>query len=103
MPLYAAMNGLLANLPASESAAQRFLSTLPPNVQEQLICAIYLGREHIHSQTLRDDVDLSRGYTDHIDRGNYARIVYEKGSSLLTYFGSLQRCASNSSFDLNQL
>lgn len=103
MPLYKAMDQLLANVPASENQARQFLSTLSPTVQEQLINAIYLGRDHIHADTFSSDAWLSREATDHIPQENYATIVYEKGNSLPTYLDSVRRCAANANFDLNKL
>lgn len=105
MPIYAAINNLKQNFPNSESAAQMFLSTLAPKVQEQLINAIYLGREHIHVTTLLDDPNtpIDRTYVDHISNDEYARIVYEKRENAITYLDRLVLCAKNSNFDLNNL
>ena len=105
MPLYAAIQSLKQNLPKSVSASQDFLDTLAPIVQEQLINAIYLGREHIHSSVLIDngDIPINRTYVDHIGNDEYANIIYEKGSNVITYLDKLVECAKNSNFDLNDL
>ena len=57
MSIINAINSLKNNLPASEADAENFLSGLPLDVQDQLISAIYIGREHIHSDKLRDDIE----------------------------------------------
>ncbi|WP_153065927.1 hypothetical protein [Xanthomonas campestris] len=103
MPIYTAMNELKSKIPSSVEGAQVFLDTLSPDVQEQLISAIYLGREHIHSTELRDDVEISRSYTDHIGKNEYARILHEKGDNVITYLNKLESCAKASRFDLNTL
>ncbi len=103
MPIYAAMNSLKSNIPHSVAAAQAFLNRLPPNVQDQLISAIYIGREHIHSNSLRNDMKINRAYTDHISKDEYANIIYEKGNSVITYFEKLELCAGASGFNLNSL
>lgn len=98
-----AINNLKSNVPSSEAAAAAFLSNLPQGVQEQLISAVYIGREHIHSDKLRDDMEISRAYTDHISKDDYARIIYEKGENIPAYLEKLEQCANASGFDLNSL
>lgn len=103
MPIYSAMNNLKSSIPHSVADAQALLDTLPFDVQEQLISAVYLGREHIHNSNLRDDVDIDRSYTDHISKDEYARILCEKGENLIIYLDKLEACAMASGFDLNKL
>ncbi len=103
MPLYNAIKNLKSNIPSSETAAQNFLNTLSPEVQEQLISAIYLGREHIHSDTLRADLEINRSYTSHLGSEIFARIIYEKGQNTVTYLEKLESCSQKSDFDLNSL
>jgi len=105
MPLYQAMNSLKANIPSSRETAQKFLAPLSPSVQQQLIAAIYLGREHIHSSKLRkdEDIEMSRSYTDYIGQDEYANILWEKGNNVITYLNKLEECANASGFDLNTL
>ena len=103
MPLYQAMNALKSNIPSSKESAQQFLDTLPTSVQEQLIAAVYLGREHIHSLQLRDDIEISRAQTEHIRQDEYAKILWEKADNLTVYLNKLDECARASNFDLNTL
>ena len=105
MPLHQAINSLKANIPSSRETAQKFLDTLSPSIQQQLIAAIYLGREHIQSSKLRkdEDIEMSRSYTDHIEKDEYANILWEKGDNVITYLNKLEECANASGFDLNQL
>lgn len=105
MPLYQAMNALKATLPSSRDDAQKFLNTLSNSVQQQLVAAIYLGREHLHSSKLRNDenIEISRAYTDHIQQDEYADILWEKGDNLIIYLNKLEACAKASGFDLNTL
>ncbi|MDM8356369.1 hypothetical protein [Pandoraea communis] len=103
MPIYAAINQLKTSIPATQASAQAFLSTLPREIQQQLICAIYIGREHIYLDRLRTDMAISRIQTDHIDENDYARIIHEKADNITTYLDSLVRCANTSGFDLNRL
>lgn len=104
MPLYSAIQNITTPF-ASVASAKAFLNTLSPLVQDQLIAAIYIGREHIHSDKLRTDMEINRSYTDHIknEGDEYARILYEKGQSGITYLDKLQKCAKVSSFNLNDL
>ncbi|EKS9844567.1 hypothetical protein QDD82_005421 [Burkholderia cepacia] len=103
MSLYQAIADFKNALPKSEDDAQRFLDTLPPIVQEQLIAGIYIGRDHLHATSLRTDEPVSRGVADLIDRNEYASILYEKGSNAVTYLNKLVECAKTSNFDLNTL
>jgi len=103
MSIYAAINNLKLNAPVSVASAQDFLNTLSPLVREQLISAIYLGREHIHVSQLRDDVEINRAYTDHIPKDDYAKILHEKGASAISYLEKLVSCAKASEFDLDAL
>lgn len=103
MNIYAAIDKLKSSIPRSVADAQVFLDTLPSNVQEQLISAVYLGREHIHSSSLRDDLEVNRSYTDHLSKDEYAEILHEKGENLIIYLDKLESCATAADFDLNRL
>lgn len=103
MSVYSAIQNLKASLPLSEQGAETLLSGYDPKTQEQLINAIYLGREHIHSAQLRDDIEISCNYVRHISSDEYPRIIAEKGDNCATYLDKLEQCAKASGFDLNSL
>jgi hypothetical protein len=103
MPLYNAIRTLKQSVPMSEAQAQTFLNSLPLKIQEQIICAIYIGRDHIHSTVLSVEAEISVAATDHIPKENYSRIIYEKGTNIITYLDALELCANNSKFNLNNL
>ena len=103
MPLYSAMQDLKISQPDSEEQARDFLETLDDKVQAQLITAVYLGRDHLHSKELRSDVSISREHVDLIDRTSYPKILFEKRGNIPLYFDKLTECANASGFDLNQL
>lgn len=101
--IYSAIQNLKTSLPLSEQGAVNFLSGYDPKTQEQLINAIYLGREHIHSVQLREDVDISCNYVRHISPDEYPQIIAEKGENSVKYLDKLEECSEASGFDLNSL
>lgn len=103
MTIHTAIRNLKSILPLSVEDAQQFLDTLSPDVQKQLISAIYLGREHIHSSVLRDDIEISTSFTDSIKQDEYARILHEKELNSATYLDKLEMCAKASNFDLEKI
>lgn len=103
MPIYQAISSLKNSAPLSQPQAQMFINSLSPKVQAQVIAAIYIGRDHLHANKWNEDIMLSTKFTDHIPQQNYAQIVYEKNSALITYLESIERCAQNEGFDLNSL
>jgi phosphotransacetylase len=103
MSLSNAIKTLQSNIPANEEQAQKFLDSLSQETQKKLIAAIYIGREHIHSTVMREDMDIDSSYTDHIPKEDYARIVYERVGSLDLYFRKLEECAKNSNFDIEEI
>ena len=103
MSIYQAIQNLKVSQPQSEQGAATFLSNYTPKVQEQLINAIYLGREHIHATKLRDDVEISCKFVQHIPSEEYPRIIAEKGENTEKYLEKLEECANASKFDLNNL
>jgi len=103
MSIYQLINDFKANPPRTEEAARKFLANASELEAQQLIAALYIGREHIHNQRLRSDMSISRSYTDHISPDEYARILYEKGDNVIAYFDKLLSCAKASEFDLETL
>lgn len=103
MSIYTIITNLRSTPPRSEAAAAAFLAALSLKQQQQLIAAVYLGRDHLHSSEMRTDVDLTREAIDHIPANDYAQILWEKADSLDTYLGQLVACASASNFDLESM
>ncbi len=103
MSIYTVISNLRSNPPKSEAAAAAFLAPLSPEQRQRLIAAVYLGRDHLHQQAMRTDVDLTREAIDHIPHEDYPRILYEKAESLDTYLGTLVACARTSNFDLDTM
>jgi hypothetical protein len=103
MDIYKAIDLVKAITPKSEESAEAFLQKLPENVQEQLIAAVYIGRDHIHADELLPDNDISVGATDHIGHNQYAHILADKHENLKLYLDKLLACAKASDFDLKNL
>jgi hypothetical protein len=105
MDIYHAIAATIQTPPKSLAQAHTLLSNYPLEIQTQLIAAIYLGRDHIHSSKMRDDTDWTRSATDHISADDYARILYEKASAdaSTTYLESLLLCSKASGYDLNKM
>lgn len=103
MPIYQAIQTLKNTAPLTILDAERFMSNLTPKLQMQIIAAIYIGRNHIHAKTWNEDVMLSTDYIDDIQPESFARIIAEKNTALVSYLEGLERCASNTNFDLNTL
>ena len=105
MDIYQAINDVLQNPPRTQVAADGLLAQYPQDVQEQLIAAIYLGRDHIHNSKMRDDTDWTRRATDHIPSRDYGQILYEKASSgsAETYLNALLLCSKASGYDLKNM
>ena len=93
MPIYNAINTLKSTAPLTLQQASAFMGQLTPKVQMQIIA----------SNTWSEDVMLSTDYIDHIPSKDYAQIVYEKNSALVNYLDSIERCAVNTGFNLNDL
>ena len=105
MDIYHAIDATIQRPPRKLAQAQALLSQYSLDVQAQLIAAVYLGRDHIHSTTMRDDTDWTHRAVDHISTQNYAQILFEKSSSNATtkYLTSLLRCSKASEYDLNKM
>jgi hypothetical protein len=101
MTLRDAIITLKQRVPMSEAQAQTFLDSLPPKIQKQIICAIYAGRDHINSTVLTDEISVAD--INHIPKENYAHIISDKSLHIITYLNTLEVCATNSKFNLNNL
>lgn len=105
MDIYHAIDATIQRPPRNLLQAAALLVQYPPDVQTQLITAIYLGRNHIHSAEMQGDTDWTRRAIDGIPAESYAQILYEKASSnaTATYLNSLLRCSKASGYDLNKM
>ena len=91
---------------SSVASAQAFLNQLSVDDQAALISALYIGRDHIHSNEVRPDyvphgVPFDRYFVTgpqtkwEIPQSNFAQILHEKNTALQMYYNSFLRCASN--------
>lgn len=105
MDIYDAIAATIQNPPSNLAQAQALLAHYSPDVQMQLIAAIYLGRDHINSTEMRSDTEWTRRAIDHIPVEDYAQILFEKASSNMTthYLNSLLRCSKATGYDLNNM
>lgn len=95
----------------NEDIAQTFLNQYSEADQAALISALYIGRDHIHDQVIRNDyVPLGMAFDRFFITGNaprwdinpneFARILYEKNSNVRTYYAAFLRCVAASQYSL---
>lgn len=95
----------------SVEAAQAFLDGYSVDDQAALISALYIGRDHIHDTIIRDDyVPAGWAFDRYFTTGreakwdipprDFARILYEKGTNLPTYFTRFTDCTRASKYQL---
>ncbi|ENR6005631.1 hypothetical protein ACEWMH_000307 [Citrobacter freundii] len=95
------------------SDAQMFLQQYSVDDQAALVSALYIGRDHIHSSQLNEDcfnagipfdcyfhTGGGHGVRWLINPAEFATILYEKNTSLRTYYQSFVRCANGSGINL---
>ena len=94
---------------STPTSSQNYLNNLEPNDQLALITAMYIGRDHFHSDTINDDYlwmikdnKFNRSWHSDIPQADYARMLYEKQTNLPSYYQAFIRCTSNSNFDLSK-
>ncbi len=90
----------------SETHVSQFLSHYPDDDQAAFISALYIGRSHIHDNSLNHDYQrylsnypINR-FTEtgeppefqFISKDDFASIIFGKKSCLTEYFGSFLRC-----------
>ncbi|WP_269902249.1 hypothetical protein [Paenalcaligenes faecalis] len=90
----------------SESDAQAFLNGYGLADQCAFISALYIGRDHLHSNGLNHDyvnangtpiIPIDRYHAtgmscELIHQKNFARILYEKNTILSNYYASFLKC-----------
>ena len=105
------INAILPHVPfQSKHDAQIFINQYQQDDQIALISAMYLGRSHLHATKINSDY-LSGLTSGEIDRfwekdtvpvNEIARVLWEKGQNLKTYYDAFIRCTSGSGYNRNQ-
>ncbi|MBJ7265432.1 DUF3775 domain-containing protein [Idiomarina abyssalis] len=103
MSIHSHIDTLKNSVPLNQSQADSFLASLSEKEQEQIIAAIYIGRDHLHDQELASGYKMDRKIIDHISKAEYGRIIVEKNTAVKQYLDALTRCAGASGFDLDKL
>ncbi len=97
---------------SSKESAQSFLDQYGVNDQAALISALYIGRDHLHVSNIPAEyVPSGRAFDRSFITGcapnwdiapaDYANIMYEKNSSLHTYYEAFIRCTQASDYSLD--
>lgn len=95
---------------ASEESAQNFVDKISEDDRSALMSAMYLGREHLHSDKFSEEY-LNRIKSDDMNRNSLggdvsdeevARVLFEKNTLLASYYEAFLRCAANSGFNLKK-
>ncbi|MCU7696999.1 hypothetical protein OD757_07165 [Acinetobacter sp. AYS6] len=80
-----------------------FLNRYPTTVQQQLVSALYHGRDHLHKSSLSDNSVISTKNIDHIENSKYSNLIFEKGANVATYLQKFRECAAASNFNIDAL
>jgi hypothetical protein len=91
----------------SESDAADFLDDYDQSDRIAFVSALYFGRSHIHSNKVDNDYSeylfsgkMNRFWEqDSVDQDEIARVLYEKGNNLNTYYDAFLLCTTNSNYD----
>ncbi|KHT17581.1 hypothetical protein [Pectobacterium brasiliense] len=95
----------------NEDIAQTFLNQYSEADQAALISALYIGRDHIHDEVIRDgyvpvDMAFDRFFITgnaprwYINPKEFARILHEKNSNVRIYYTAFLRCVAASQYSL---
>lgn len=104
MSIYTNIDSLLNISIDTRSSAQEFLNKLTSREQEQIIDAMYLGRDHIHHNKIREEnLPINDNRLNHIPNEDFARILSEKGRNVDIYLKKIVECAKASNIDLNKI
>ncbi|MFI8145045.1 hypothetical protein [Acinetobacter sp. ABJ_C5_2] len=87
----------------SSNDVKIFLSQYSALVQQQFVSALYIGRDHLHHNSLRQDIEISSQNYDHIRDSEYTRLIFEKGANVATYLQKFRECATASNFNIDAL
>lgn len=77
-----------------------FFYKLSDNDQLAVISAMYIGRNHLHLDKLKENI--SRNDHDHIELEHFYSILVDKSNALPTYFETFLKCARASKFDFDE-
>lgn len=104
MSIYTNIDSLLSAPIDTKVSAQEFLNKLTSREQEQIIDAMYLGRDHIHYNKIREEnLPINDNRLNHIPNEDFARILSEKGRNVNVYLKKIVECAKESNIDLNEI
>lgn len=110
-PIDLLLNEIRAHLPfASEEAAQTFLNDYDQDDRIAFISALYFGRSHLHATEVSEEFlkylatgEMNRYWEkENVPDNEIARTLYEKGTSLSTYYDAFIRCTNASKYDRNK-
>ncbi|QGY33175.1 hypothetical protein [Pantoea cypripedii] len=108
------IRAVLARLPfRSTEDTQEFLNTYSLEDNSALITALIIGRDHVNEGRIQADYvpdDLSFDRFLHtgsagiwlIQPADFAQIIFDTSTSLITYLEAFERCATMSGYDLNE-
>ncbi|EJL7016609.1 hypothetical protein NMT49_003573 [Vibrio cholerae] len=91
----------------SESDAADFLALYDAQDRIAFVSALYFGRSHIHDNEVSEDYakflfsgQMNRFWeADNVPQADIARVLYEKGNNLNTYYDAFLRCTTNSNYN----
>ena len=100
MDIYQAINAAMENPPNNRDDATALLSHYSPDVQAQLVTAVYLGKNLLNQSKIPAGEDLSRTVSE---REEFPDILAKHSHVMVQYLGKLKECAANSNYDLRKL
>lgn len=83
--------------------SENFLQRFPPDMQETILAAVLLGRDHLHKEELRDDIPMDTSGILGLNLDEYPKKLYEIRGNIESYINSLTHCADNSNFNLDNI
>ena len=91
------INHVLPHIPfRTVSSAQAFLDGFNYDDQLALISAQYVGSSHSQLNELMDDyVDTDRSHCDHIDKDEFAQVLYKKNTELANHYHYFLICGAS--------
>lgn len=87
----------------SSQDTKNFLQRFPPDMQEIILAAVFLGRDHLHEEVLRDDIPMDTSGMHGLSFDKYPKRLYEFRGNIELYINSLIYCADNTNFNLENI